>query len=155
MAQARVEIIETIRAAALKLEQAERYEWGHMGRCNCGFLAQVITEQSDKEIHSSAMQKHGDWNEQLNDYCPTSGYLMDDLISQMLDYGFDSDDLKNLEKLSDQTILRLIPLELLPLNRNNKTDAILYLRTWANHLEEQLIKHVKIPLSQHFEYFTV
>ncbi len=54
------------------------------------------------------MQRYGDWNEQLNDYCPTSGFPMDELISEMMNFGFDRDDLKNLERLSDKQYSRFL-----------------------------------------------
>ncbi|MTI38077.1 hypothetical protein [Fulvivirga lutimaris] len=145
MAKANNEIILVLRKTAKELSKASTYQWGHMGSCNCGFLAQQITEMSSKEIHSKAMQKHGDWNEQLNDYCPTSGLLMDDLISQMLDFGFDSDDLKHLEKLSDNRILQCLPIEERYLQHNNKNDVIKYLETWATMLEQSLIENIKLP----------
>jgi len=144
MAKAKIEIIEVLKTTAKKLSKSPSYQWGHMGSCNCGFLAQEITKHSSAEIHSRAMQKHGDWNEQLNDYCPTSGLLMDDLISTMLDFGFDSDDLKKLEKLSDQEILLQLPFSERYLNHNSKMDVIKYLNTWAGLLESKLLEKVSI-----------
>jgi hypothetical protein len=145
MARATNDIVQVLRKTAKELSKASTYQWGHMGSCNCGFLAQQITLMSSKEIHSKAMQKHGDWNEQLNDYCPTSGLLMDDLISQMLDFGFDSDDLKHLEKLSDSKVLRCIPVEERYLKNNSKNDVIKYLGTWATMLEQEIIEKIKLP----------
>ena len=145
MARATNDIVQVLRKTATELSKASTYQWGHMGSCNCGFLAQQITLMSSKEIHSKAMQKHGDWNEQLNDYCPTSGLLMDDLISQMLDFGFDSDDLKHLEKLSDSKVLRCLPVEERHLQNNSKKDVIKYLETWATMLEQEVIEKIKLP----------
>ncbi|MEO7992140.1 MAG: hypothetical protein ABI663_21490 [Chryseolinea sp.] len=100
-----------------------------MGLCNCGFLAQEITNLRKEEIHTRAMQQHGDWSEQLNDYCPASGLPMDDLISEMIAFGFDSDDLKHLERLSDSEVLRALPLAECNLKQNIKTDVVTYLNT--------------------------
>lgn len=144
MAKARLEIIEVLRKTADQVNSSSSYQWGHMGSCNCGFLAQEITQYSSADIHKRAMQKHGDWNEQLNDYCPTSGLLMDDLITTMLSFGFDSEDLKNLEKLSDTNVLRRLPLEKRYLTQNNKKDVVLYLQAWADYLEEKLLSQVNI-----------
>ena len=144
MAKTRIEIIEVLRSTANKLAYSSSYQWGHMGSCNCGFLAQEITQHSSTEIHTRAMQKHGDWNEQLNDYCPTSGLLMDDLITTMLNFGFDSDDLKKLEKLSDRKILLKLPMKERHLNHNKKSDVVKYLRTWADLLEDKLLAQVSI-----------
>ncbi len=144
MAKASVQVIAALRATAQKLAKSSQYQWGHMGSCNCGFLAQEITQMSPKEIHSKAMQKYGDWNEQLNDYCPTSGLLMDDLITTMLDFGFDADDLKHLEKLSDQKVRLQLPVDKRNLVHNRRDDVVLYLNTWAKILENELTDNIVI-----------
>ena len=115
-----------------------------MGSCNCGNLAQVITNKNKAEIHKSAMRRHGDWNEQLIDYCPTSGLPIDHIIDEMLNFGFTRNDLSHLEKLSDQNILKHLPLELRYLKHNIKKDVILYLKTWALSLEDSLLKDINI-----------
>ncbi len=144
MARARIEVIEVLRKTAVNLRQRDDYQWGHMGSCNCGFLAQEVTQLDKKEIHRRAMQRSGDWNEQLNDYCQGSGIPMDDLISELTSFGFGIDDLMNLEKLSDTHILTRLPADKRYLDKNNKEDVILYLDTWANLLEEQLISKVDL-----------
>ena len=144
MARNTIEVIQVLRNTADKLAKSSNYQWGHMGSCNCGYLAQEITNFSSAEIHNRAMQKHGDWNEQLNDYCPTSGLLMDDLISTILDFGFDSDDLKHLEKLSDKNILSRLPASHKYLNHNNKSHVVIYINTWAKLIEEKLADKVQI-----------
>ncbi|MBL3658690.1 hypothetical protein [Fulvivirga sediminis] len=143
MARASSELIEAIKKTASKLGKSDVYQWGHMGSCNCGFLAQELTQLSKHEIHSRAMQKYGDWNEQLNDYCPTSGLLMDDLISEMLYHGLDTDDLKHLEKLSSPKVLAYLPKGSY-LKHNVKQDVITYLHAWAEQLEEELLSRIKI-----------
>lgn len=145
MAKPSIELIQALRNTASSLKQSKEYQWGHMGCCNCGFLAQEITRLSKGEIHSRAMNKYGDWNDQLNDYCPTSGLLMDDLITQMLNAGLDTDDLKHLEKLSDKSILTRLNNKNRHLRHNIKDDVILYLMAWANMLEEQWLNTVTIP----------
>lgn len=74
MARASFEIIQALRNTAQTISKSTTYQWGHMGLCNCGFLAQEITHLRKEQIHTRAMQRHGDWTEQLNDYCFTSGY---------------------------------------------------------------------------------
>jgi hypothetical protein len=147
MAQPSIEIIEVLRTTASKIEASQTYQWGHMGLCNCGFLAQEITSLSKEQIHTRAMQGHGDWTEQLNDYCPTSGLQMDDLISELIAFGFDADDLKHLEKLSDSRILSKIPLHERDLKHNRKADVAKYLRVWANSLEEILLDSIILDYS--------
>jgi hypothetical protein len=137
-------VIKALRDTAHALEQSSEYQWGHMGCCNCGFLAQQITRLKKSQIHSYAMQGYGDWNEQLNDYCPTSGLPMDDLISEMIQFGFDTDDLKNLERLADKKILDSLLVNERNLYFNVKSDVIKYLNAWASLLEEDCISQVAL-----------
>lgn len=140
-----LELIDALRKTAAKLESSSQYQWGHMGLCNCGFLAQEITKLRKEEIHQRAMQQHGDWSEQLNDYCPNSGMPMDRLIKELIDYGFDTHDLKHLEKLSDPSILRALPITERYLKHNTKPDVVLYFRTWASYLEDDLLRTITLP----------
>lgn len=143
MANISFNIIEALRKTADKLENGHRYEWGHMGNCNCGNLVQTITTFSRAEIQEYALQKRGDWSEQLIDYCPTSGYPMDLIIGKMIDFGFTAQDLRHLEWLSDSDVLAKTGKA--NLNRNLKADTILYLNSWANLIEDELLKTIKLP----------
>ena len=145
MAIVSTSIIQALRNTARHIENSETYQWGHMGLCNCGFLAQEVTKLTQADIHQRAMVGHGDWSEQLNDYCSTSGLPMDDLISELLRFGFDADDLKHLERLNDPAIVSKIPKEKMPLVYNVKTDAVLYLNIWADLLETELLKRIMLP----------
>lgn len=144
MAKASLEIIEVLRNTAARLSQSDQYQWGHMGLCNCGFLAQEITHLRKEEIHQRAMCRHGDWHEQLNDFCPTSGFLIDDVIQSMLSIGFDREDLVHLERLSDPNILCVLDSSTRNLTYNIKTDVILYLQTWADKLEVDLLQTISL-----------
>ena len=146
MAKLTAEVIQAIRQTAKMLEQSNHYQWGHMGSCNCGFLAQQITHLQKDEIHARAMQRVGDWNEQLIYYCPTSGLPMDELIHQMLDFGFDVYDLRHLEKLSDKAVLETLPEEKRNLRHNSKEDVVLYLKCWANSIESKLLDQIYLPM---------
>jgi len=145
MATPSIEIINALRKTADQLEKGSNFEWGHMGRCNCGHLAQTITHFTQDEIHRFAMQKRGDWSDQLIDYCPTSGYPMDLIIQKMMKFGFTKDDLTNLEWLSDIKIVDRIGYPR-SLERNNKNDAIQYMNTWANMLEEELLASIPLDI---------
>lgn len=153
MAHITSEIINALRKTASQLENGHRYEWGHMGSCNCGNLAQTITDFSRAEIQKYALEKRGDWSEQLVEYCPTSGLPMDLIIERMIDFGFSKQDLRHLEWLSDTDILNYIGVSFL--NRNLKSDTILYLNSWANLIEDKLISQIKLPslekMSTHVE----
>lgn len=144
MANIRFELIQALRATAQKIEKSDFYQWGHMGLCNCGFLAQEITSLSKEEIHRRAMQKHGDWSEQLRDYCPASGWPMDSLIDELVQFGFTRDELTHLEKLSDPKVLNALPSEKHHLKYNLKEDVVLYLNGWATQLEMALLDSIHL-----------
>lgn len=141
MARSNPELIAAFRNTVSKLKKGAPYQWGHMGACNCGNLAQELISLSKEEIHRHAMTKSGDWNEQLNDYCPTSGYPMDLMISKLVDKGLSIEELKHLERLSDPKILAHIPLPKRNLlAKNNISDVIFYLETWLEILENQWLE---------------
>lgn len=145
MATPNPDLIAAIERTISNLQQGASYQWGHMGACNCGNLAQELTKFSKAEIHQFAMQRHGDWNEQLIDYCPTSGYPMDLMVSKMLEYGLTIDDLSHLERLSDPIILSKIEKEKRDqLNKNRREDVVFYLQTWANLLREKWLKEQEV-----------
>jgi len=145
MARPNPELIDILRKTAKRLKKSPEYQWGHMGSCNCGHLAQEITDLDKKEIHQRAMMRYGDWSEQLNDYCPHSGLPLDKVITVMLEKGLDPDDLRHLERLSDQKVLRRLPEAKRYPSHNNRNDVILYFNTWADLLEEQLIETIRLP----------
>ncbi len=137
MAAANLRLIQALRDAAQKLAVNAPYQWGHMGSCNCGHLAQELTQVSKQEIHRFAMYGHGNWTDQSHEYCPTSGLPMDLLISAMLDAGLEIQDLENLEKLSDTKVLKFLGVQ--SLRYNQRQNVVRYLRAWAEMLElEQL-----------------
>lgn len=141
MARSNPELIAAFRNTISKLKKGAPYQWGHMGACNCGNLAQELISISKEEIHRYAMSKSGDWNEQLNDYCPTSGYPMDLMIGKLVEKGLSIEELKHLEKLSDPKILANIPLPRRnQLTKNNIHDLIFYLETWLELLENQWLE---------------
>jgi hypothetical protein len=144
MAKICVETVLALRNTALHIENSHNYQWGHMGSCNCGFLAQEICRMDRHQIHSRAMERTGDWSEQLKDYCPSSGLSMDDLIATMLAFGFSPDDLRHLERLSDPKVLRSFPENQRHPKHNVKADVVKYLRQWANSLEAELIDQITL-----------
>lgn len=143
MARASIQLIKVLRETAQRLAKGDNYQWGHMGSCNCGHLAQTITRYSKGAIHAAAMWRHGDWREQLRDYCPQSGLPMDEIIDHMLDFGLTREDLAHLERLSHPIILQRLPEERRYLLHNWREDVVLYLETWAALLEEALPGEVR------------
>jgi hypothetical protein len=148
MAHANLKLIDALRITAQKLAEGGHYQWGHMGSCNCGNLAQELTQLTKAEIHQFAMEGRGDWREQVEQFCPTSGLNIDLLIVDLLNQGLTVTDLQNLEWLSDKKILQRIPQERRDRMRHNvREDVVLYMNTWADMLEQQLIPHIKLDLS--------
>ncbi|GAA4449100.1 hypothetical protein GCM10023189_08050 [Nibrella saemangeumensis] len=145
MARPNPELIDALRRTARKLSEGAPYQWGHMGGCNCGNLAQELTKLTKDQIHAYAMQRYGDWNEQVQDYCPTSRMPIDLVISEMVNAGLSLEDLKNLEKLSNKQVLARFPLEKRFLRHNQRNDVVTYLRAWADMLEEQLLETIELP----------
>ena len=133
-------LINGIRNAASNMRKGSKYMWGHMGACNCGHLAQQLTSFTRKEIHEFAQERPGDWKEQVMDFCPTTGYPIDMVIAEMMKYGLSGQDLQQLEDLSNPAVLARLPKEIQPLHRYKREDAILYLESWADILEESLEK---------------
>ncbi len=138
MATPTVKLIHALRITASKMKKGAKYQWGHMGQCNCGNLAQEITKMTEAEIHQHALQtREGDWSEQTAEYCPISNLPMDVMVTKLLEVGLTVADLQNLEKLGDRNILKHIPHR--HLSHNVRNDVVLYMETWANLLEEQLL----------------
>ncbi len=145
MARPNPELIDALRRTARKLKDGAPYQWGHMGGCNCGNLAQELTKLSKDDIHRYAMQRYGDWNEQVEDFCPTSALPIDVVISEMIGAGLMLEDLKNLEKLSDRQVLARFPIEKRFLKHNVRNDVVAYISEWAEMLEEQLLEKITLP----------
>jgi hypothetical protein len=141
MARPNLKLIRAIRNTARKLTIETPYQWGHMGSCNCGHLAQELTQVSKQDIHRFAMRGEGNWTDQSRDYCPTSGLPMDVLISAMLDAGLEIQDLEHLEKLSDARVLKYLGVS--SLRYNQRENVVQYLIGWAALLEEVLL--AKVP----------
>jgi len=148
MAKATETLIEALRNTSRNIEKSSLYQWGHMGACNCGFLAQEVTKLTKAEIHRMALQSYGDWSEHLNDYCLVSGLPFDNLISKLIDFGFDSDDLKHLEKLSDPKIVSVLPPDERNLCFNQKQDVIKYLNAWVRLLEDEFLSSISIRVPE-------
>lgn len=137
-------LIEALRQTARNLKNGASYQWGHMGGCNCGNLAQELTRLDKNQIHRYAMERYGDWNKQLDDYCPASQMPIDVIINEMVMAGLQIEDLKHLEKLDDRVVLLRLPLEKRHLRHNVREDVVTYMNTWASLLEEQFAEKVSL-----------
>lgn len=138
MAYANVELVNAMRSTAARLREGTDYQWGHLGMCNCGQLAQTITGHDRDHIHAAALRIGGEWEDRVREYCPDSGQPIDAIIRTMLAHGLTTGDLADLEDLSDDRILRRLPSGRRYLERNQRDDVVEYLETWADVLEQEL-----------------
>ncbi len=140
MAKASWNLISAIFRTAEKLEKGAPYQWGHMGQCNCGNLAQELTTYTSEQIHNYALEsRNGDWEEQVSAFCNNGSMHMDLVISSMLEAGLTREDLMNLERLSDKQILARIPAEIRSkIRHNERAHVVAYLRSWGEMLTEQI-----------------
>lgn len=136
MAQNNPVLIDALRVTADRLVSGARYEWGHMGRCNCGHLVQTLTQKSDYEIVESIDFAMAEWSEHAQDYCANTGHKVDNLFLALQQMGFGYQDVIHLENLSDQRVLNRLG-EQTYLRRNCREDAVLYMRTLAEMLAEE------------------
>jgi len=136
MATPNPELIAALNQTADRLALGAKFQWGHYGECNCGHLAQTLTGHSPRELLEFAQEREGEWWQQARDYCDTSGYSLHKVIGLMLQTGLDLEDLVHLEYLDDPDVLRAVPADAQPLERNRREHAVLYLRAWAQVLED-------------------
>lgn len=139
MAQSKPELICALRETSKRLTDGAKYEWGHMGRCNCGHLIQTLTDMSDYEIVKTVDFQLDEWSEHAKDYCEGTGQKLDDIFLTLQDVGFSYEDVIHLENLSDKRVLHRLQGETRYLRRNNVQDVTLYMETMADMLEEETV----------------
>lgn len=137
-------LFDAFRKTAQRLKSGGSYMWAHMGRCNCGHLAQTLTGLSPEEIHKRALSRQGDWTEQsehFEPYCPHTGFNIDYVMNSLIEAGLGPTDIRSLEYLSNKEVLKRLPGGFRYLERNKRENVILYLETWADLLEEKWRAH--------------
>ena len=50
-----------LRVTAQRIRSTTAYQWGHFGACNCGHLAQTITQRNKADIHRAATVRVATW----------------------------------------------------------------------------------------------
>ena len=140
MAESNPRLIHYIRETADRLENGADYQWGHQGQCNCGHIVQTITELSPSEIYHRVIQTTGEWSEFANDYCLHTNLEVEEILDTLKNQGLTREDMRNLEYLADESILSKLPGGKRYLEKNKREDAILYMRTWADVLEEKQVE---------------
>jgi hypothetical protein len=136
MARPSLALIHALRTTATRLAQGSPYKWSDFACCNCGHLAQSVTQLSAREIYEAAFLRTGDWGEQAREFCASSGYPIDFVLSRLFELGLTAEDVHNLERLSDDRVLR--ELSVPELRYTRRDDVVLYLNAWARLLERQL-----------------
>jgi hypothetical protein len=140
MARANLELIKALRSTAARLQLGAPYRWTHMGACNCGHLAQTVTHLDAEDIRRYALERAGEWAEQVLEFCPASGYPMDTILSALFDLGLTHQDLAHLEKLTSPDVVRRLPVEQRSrLSYRERDHVVSYMRTFADLLEESLL----------------
>lgn len=145
MAYPTLALIGALRETAKRLEEGAHYAWGNHGSCNCGNLLQVITDLSKEEILTYAHTGIGEWTELAEEYCGVTDAPVSLLLKKLQETGLTPTDIHNLEYLEDKTVLNALPGGFRWLKRNQRADVILYFKTYADVLEEQLIEHIPLP----------
>ncbi len=137
MARPTKQLIDVLVATAARLRSGATYQWAHMGACNCGHLAQTVTKISRAELHAIALERAGDWSEQVVEFCPTSGLPIDHVIATMLELGLTREDLQHLERLTSPDVLARLAHGRY-LDYRKRDDVVLYLETWAAALVDEV-----------------
>ena len=160
-------LVQILRETADRLASGAEYQWSHFGKCNCGHLAQTATRISARDIHRTAHRKLSEWSEIHDDFCPQTGVLIDRVIDTLFELGLTNTDLRHLEDLTDPEVLARLPDGRRHLQRNQRDDVIVYLRTWAGLVAEQSsafgvaenatsgkMPQMKVPFLRHVESTT-
>ena len=148
MANPSIELTEALRETARRLRNGVSYAWGNHGSCNCGNLLQVVTKLSKEEILRHAHSGIGEWTELAEDYCGVTNAPVDLLISYLQQLGLTSTDIHNLEYLEDKEVLNHLPGGFRWLKRNVREDVIVYFETFADLLEEKMLRSLHIDYDQ-------
>jgi hypothetical protein len=138
MAKPTRELVDALRATALRLQNGAHYAWGHHGSCNCGHLLQVLTRLDEKEILTYAHTAPGEWTELAAEFCGITQAPVSLLVKKLMEAGLTPTDIHDLEYLTDRTILERLPGGFRWLERNRREDVIVYMETFANWMEEQM-----------------
>jgi hypothetical protein len=151
MAQPTIALIDALRLTAKNLNNGAYHSWGHHGACNCGNLVQSVTEFTKDEILQYAHDGAGEWTELAVDFCPITNAPLALIFHKLEEIGLTPTDIHHIEYLSDEEVLDNLEGGKRWLKRNKKEDAIAYFESFANVLEEKLLKGIKIDMKDIWE----
>ncbi len=146
MAKPSFELVAALRESAGRLRKGAHYAWGNHGACNCGHLAQVITNFSEGEILRFAQTRIGEWTELATEYCGITNTPVGLVMSKLEEAGLTPLDIRHLEYLTDRNVLHRLPGGFRWLRRNYRDDVILYFETFATLLEDMLASSLNISM---------
>lgn len=144
MATPNITLIHALRETAQRLRAGATYAWGNHGACNCGNLLQVITPLSRQDIMSHAQTGIGEWTELAEDFCGVTNAPVDLMVSKLMEAGLTPSDIHNLEYLDNREVLERLPGGFRWLRKNDRDDVITYFETYAELLENALLKSIDI-----------
>ncbi|MBK8975514.1 MAG: hypothetical protein IPM29_06280 [Planctomycetes bacterium] len=120
-----------LQITADRLAAGARYEWGHVGRCNCGHLVQTLTERSDVQILRAFGQELAEWSEHARARCAETSHDVEELFATLAAVGCDRRHVQGLEQLDHPDVLARLPAGERDLRRNERDDVVRYLRAFA------------------------
>lgn len=164
MARASTRLIAALRQTAGRLTDASvTYRWSSYAHCNCGHLAQTITQLSPQEIQERALRREGDWGAQAGEFarprpdfgdrpaldegawepenvgaCRATGARLDTVLEAMLALGLEPHDVAHLERLSDPEVRHRLGTSTEHFAHYQRENVIAYLEAWADLLEDRL-----------------
>ena len=148
MVKPSIELVAAFRETALRLRNGANYAWGHHGACNCGNLLQVLTPLSEGEILRYAHMAMGEWTELAEEYCAASNAPVNLVMSKLEQAGLTPVDIRYIEYLTDPEVLAHLPGGFRWLKKNVREDVIVYFETFADLIEEKLIRSVEINIEE-------
>ena len=77
-----------------------------------------------------------EWSEHATDYCSKTGCKVDDIFLTIEQHGMTHEDIVKLENLSDRKVLDNLVGGFRHLERNNRSDVIDYMNSFADLLEK-------------------
>lgn len=159
-------LIQALRQTARHLQLADvSYRWSHFGQCNCGHLAQTLTQLTPETLQRAAERQRGDWSEQATtwertaaladygdrpaldegawepegtDHCTTTDVPMDLVFRRLTAVGLTAEDMVHLERLSDPRVRKRLGTNTVDFHYADRTNLVRYLNAWADVLELDL-----------------